>query len=85
MSGGRFCPQCGDRVHNAVDAEGFCSRSEKGRMYACAEHLRRFDAETGERVGTPRLSHSSAWAQTGTDVERAPVKWHPTRLIRVSE
>lgn len=55
----RYCPQCGGRVTVAAqthgrkdmrlaDVDGFCV--SHNRYNGCAEHLRRFDPSTGDRV-----------------------------------
>lgn len=53
----RFCPQCGERASRnaqsshifAADADGFCLGLS--HRSGCKEHLRRFCAETGLRLG----------------------------------
>lgn len=69
MSPRRYCPQCGEpiRFGRIVDAEGFCARLTQHGLrqdLACREHILRFDAVTGERLGgVPQFE--SAWDNQG--------------------
>ncbi len=56
-----------------TDAEGFCApytssdgyqRALSPEATGCPEHLRRFDAETGARLGGLPVTHVRAWEQS---------------------
>lgn len=72
----RFCPQCGGRISqpSAHDADGFHRARGGGRMrteHGCHERIRRFDAETGERLGGVPASPPSLYACPLGDVGHA--------------
>jgi hypothetical protein len=70
----RYCPQCGKRAYG-VDAEGFC-KAQTGPLHlqGCAEHLERFDGDTGAPLGRPG-AHRTEWAKIHDPTEAVPAEW----------